>query len=448
MKTVKMINNKVLILFLIAILIALSMPMSVSADDEGDQPKDERYIYSLKDFWENYDSEDIGYHVVDPMEKIYLMESEEPLEIQVVREEDDGLLLEHFLGLTLTWVYSDTDPTIINYVEAATPDYEVTEEEGVLTFIFSKDSLKSMENDQRYEFLFTFDDGQAYSLVWASDGSLNLVYTESGHVFLEPPEIVDPYPLPATAFADEEDPIGFALDENISDEDNVGSLEGFYSHYNPEDIGYHVAAPKEKIHIVGTSESLNIQVAKEENNGSIMDHFTGVEVNRVYTSLEDVTTLFYEKADTPDYEVKEENGILTFTFDNDCLKIINSVSTYEIIINFDDGKAYSLVWVTKEPDLLGYTESGHVWIVSEPPEVPIGPDPKVGPNGERDMEPLEELDIPAPNNETVQAITEENTENTESNVPKTGDSTNLSWLFIMAAGITGLTALSAGNRKR
>lgn len=197
MKTVKMINNKVLILFLIAILIALSMPMSVFADDEGDQPKDERYIYSLKDFWENYDPEDIGYHVVDPMEKIYLMESEEPLEIQVVREEDDGLLLEHFLGLTLTWVYSDTDPTIINYVEAATPDYEVTEEEGVLTFIFSKDSLKSMENDQRYEFLFTFDDGQAYSLVWASDGSLNLVYTESGHVFLEPPEIVDPYPLPA-----------------------------------------------------------------------------------------------------------------------------------------------------------------------------------------------------------------------------------------------------------
>ena len=248
--------------------------------------------------------------------------------------------------------------------------------------------------------------------------------------------------MPSAAFADEEDPIGFALDENISDEDNVGSLEGFYSHYDPEDIGYHVVAPKEKIHIVGTSGSLEIQVAKEENNGPVMDHFTGVEVNRVYTSLEDVTTLFYEKADTPDYEVKEENGILTFTFDNDCLKIINSVSTYEIIINFDDGKAYSLVWVTEETDLLGYTESGHVWIVLESPEVPVEPDPKVGPNGEKDMEPIEESDI------STQVVEEANDDNTENNVPKTGDSTDLSWLFIMAAGITGLTLLLADDRKR
>lgn len=247
--------------------------------------------------------------------------------------------------------------------------------------------------------------------------------------------------MPAAAFADEEAPIGFALDDNISDEDNVGSLEGFYSHYNPEDIGYHVVTPKEKIHIVGTSGSLDIQVAKEENNGSIMDHFIGVEVNRVYTSLEDVTTLFYEKADTPDYEVKEENGILTFTFDNDCLKIINSVSTYEIIINFDDGKAYSLVWVTKEPDLLGYTESGHVWIVSVPPEVPANA-PRVGPNDEMDMESIEESGI---SNRVVEEVNDDNAEN---DVPKTGDSTNLSWMFIMAAGITGLTALLAGNRKR
>lgn len=256
--------------------------------------------------------------------------------------------------------------------------------------------------------------------------------------------------MPAAAFADEEAPIGFALDDNISDEDNVGSLEGFYSHYNPEDIGYHVVAPKEKIHIVGSSDSLNIQVAKEENNGSIIDHFTGVEVNRVYTSLEDVTTLFYEKADTPDYEVKEENGILTFTFDNDCLKIINGVSTYEIIINFDDGKAYSLVWVTEETDLLGYTESGHVWIVLEPSEVPVEPDPKVGPNGEIDMEPIEELDISTPDNEAVQVATEENTDGNETdrNVPKTADNTDFIWLFIMAASVSGLAVvLNSGNKK-
>ncbi len=192
----KIINSQVLILFIISILIVLSIPMAAFADDE-DQTKDETwYIYSLKDFWENYVYEDIGYHVVEPMEKIYEMESEEPLEIQVVKEENGGSDLDHLIGLTVNWVYSIDDPAVIYSEEVDSPEYNVAEENGVLTFTFEKEKLKSLVDFQRYEFIFDFDDGKAYSLVWATKESGKLVYREEGHVFVEALKLEpDPDPI-------------------------------------------------------------------------------------------------------------------------------------------------------------------------------------------------------------------------------------------------------------
>lgn len=185
MKNKVIINSHMLIVFIIAILIVLSIPMAAFADDE-DQTKDGTwYIYSLKDFWENYVYEDIGYHVVEPMEKIYEMESEEPLEIQVVKEENGGSALDHLISLTVNWVYSIDDPSVIYSEEVDSPEYNVTEENGVLTFTFEKERLKFLEDFQRYEFVFNFDDGKAYSLVWATKESGKLVYREEGHVFVE-----------------------------------------------------------------------------------------------------------------------------------------------------------------------------------------------------------------------------------------------------------------------
>lgn len=180
---------KKIILVIFIILIVMSMPMMVLADDEGEQTEGGTfYWYSLKDFWENYKPEDVGYYVLDNMEKIYVLGSEEPLEIKIVKEGNDSSPLDHFIGLTVNWVYSTYDPTIIYSEEIESPEYEVTEEDGVLTFTFNKDNLKTLEDFQRYEFLFTFNDGRAYSLVWATENGDKLYYTEGGHVFEKYPE--------------------------------------------------------------------------------------------------------------------------------------------------------------------------------------------------------------------------------------------------------------------
>ena len=180
-----------MIILLLTILMVMSMSVFAFADEEDQTKEGTVYWYSLEDFWENYNPEDVGYHVVDPMEKIYYMESEGPLEIQVAKDDHGDALLDHFAELTVTWVYSTDDPTVIYREPIDKPEYEVTEEMDVVSFIFSKDKLKDLEAGQRYEFLFTFDDGKAYSLVWATDDSMKLVYTESGHVFMDSPTPVD-----------------------------------------------------------------------------------------------------------------------------------------------------------------------------------------------------------------------------------------------------------------
>lgn len=188
------ISKKVLFVLFISVLIALTFSTLAFADEDPNKDGD-RYIYSLKDFWENYKAEDIGYHVTDHMEKIYLIDSEEPLEIQIEKEVNDGPLVDHFIGLAVNWVYSTYDPTVIYYEEFIMPDYEVTEEGGTLRFTFSKDSLKSLVDFQRYEFLFRFDDGEAYSLVWATGPEHKLVYNEEGHVFVEPLQLEPDPPI-------------------------------------------------------------------------------------------------------------------------------------------------------------------------------------------------------------------------------------------------------------
>ena len=182
------------------------------------------------------------------------------------------------------------------------------------------------------------------------------------------------------AFADDEENqiSGFVwTDDDFPIEDTVYSLEGFYTYYNPKSIGYNVADNMEKICILGSEEPLRIKIVKEENNDSMLDHFLGIDVNRVYTSFDNPTMIYYEKGTTPGFEVNEENNVLQFTFEKELLKVKNDAETYEFVFNFDDGKAYSLVWVTKESDLLGYTENDHVWTVrkaeeSSPEPTPIG----------------------------------------------------------------------------
>lgn len=169
MNNIKTLNTKMLIILLLAIVMVLSMSVFAFAGDENSKEDGSMYIYSLKDFWENYNPEDVGYHVVDPMEKIYLMESEEPLEIQVAKDENGDAILDYFAGLTVTWVYSIDDPTVICREEIEAPDYKVNEENNILNFVFDKENLKGLEDFQRYEFLFNFDDGKAYSLVWATE---------------------------------------------------------------------------------------------------------------------------------------------------------------------------------------------------------------------------------------------------------------------------------------
>lgn len=166
--------------------------------------------------------------------------------------------------------------------------------------------------------------------------------------------------IPMAAFADDED----QTKEEIP---NASSLEGFWLRYNPEEIEYHVAEPMEKICVIGSEEPLEIQIVKEENDGPLIEHFLGLTLTHIYTSFEDLTSLFYEEEAAPDYEITEENGILKFTVSKDGLKCPDDLRSYELLFAFDDGKACSLVWVTKEIDLLGYTDDGHVWIVKEPP---------------------------------------------------------------------------------
>lgn len=169
--------------------------------------------------------------------------------------------------------------------------------------------------------------------------------------------------IPTSAFANDDD--GIEKDEIPS----AGSLEGFWMRYSPEDIGYHVVEPMEKICILGDEGSLEIQIIKDENDGSLLEHFLGVTVSNVYTSFEDLNKVFVELSDTPSYEISEEKGILNFTFSKDTLKCPYDIRSYEFLFSFDDGKAYSLVWIAKESDLLGYVDGGHVWIVKEPPEL-------------------------------------------------------------------------------
>lgn len=195
MKSVTMISKKALFVLFISVLIVFTFSAYAFADDEDQNKDGGRYIYSLKDFWENYKPEDIGYHVTDHMEKIYLMDLEEPLEIQIEKEDNDGSLVDHFKGLTVNWVYSTYDPTVIYYEEISSPEYAVSEEDGVLTFTFEKESLKSLMDFQRYEFLFRFDDGEAYSLVWATGPEHKLVYNEDGHVFTEPLQLEPDPPI-------------------------------------------------------------------------------------------------------------------------------------------------------------------------------------------------------------------------------------------------------------
>lgn len=185
MKNKRMINYKLVILFIIAILLILSMPKLAFAEDE-DQIKEEdlRRVSTLEGFWLEYSPEDIGYHVIDNMEKICILGDEEPLEIQITKEENDGSLLDHFTEVKVTNVNNDIWE--IFYEPEKTPDYEVSEKDGVLSFIFDKDELECPYDANRYEFLFMFDDGQAYSLVWATKGSDMLEYTEEGHVWFTP----------------------------------------------------------------------------------------------------------------------------------------------------------------------------------------------------------------------------------------------------------------------
>lgn len=188
MKSIKMINTKALILFLIAILLVLSMPMAAFADDENQlKEEDMPGVGSFEGFWMRYDPEDIDYHVTDNMEKICILDDEEPLEIKIEKEENDGSLIEHFLDVTVSHVHTSLDDMTRLYFEPEnTPDYDVFEEDGVLSFIFSKDALECPNDIKRYEFLFTFDDGQAYSLVWVTKETDKLEYTEGGHVWATP----------------------------------------------------------------------------------------------------------------------------------------------------------------------------------------------------------------------------------------------------------------------
>lgn len=193
MKTKDLINLKALIVFLIMIFMILSMPMSVFADEEGDRIKEEDMPMagSLEGFWMRYNPEDIDYHVIDPMEKICIIGDEEPLEIRITKEENDGSLSDHFLEVTVNHIHTSADDMDKIYYEPEnTPDYEMSEEDGILSFIFSKDILECPKDIKRYEFVFTFDDGKAYSLVWVTKKNDMLEYTESGHVWFIPAPIV------------------------------------------------------------------------------------------------------------------------------------------------------------------------------------------------------------------------------------------------------------------
>ncbi len=185
MKNKVITDKKALILFLIAILLVLSMPMSAFAEDE-DQLKEEVLPNpgSYEGFYLRYNPEDIGYHVTENREKICILGNEEPLEIKIAKEGNDGSLLDHFIDVKVTHI--DNDISDIFYKPEKTPDYEVFEEEGVLSFIFNKDCLECPYDSKRYEFLFMFDDGQAYDLVWATNKDDMLEYTEEGHVWIVP----------------------------------------------------------------------------------------------------------------------------------------------------------------------------------------------------------------------------------------------------------------------
>lgn len=182
----KAFNSKGLIILLLAILMTLSMSVFAFADDE-DQLKEEELpkASTLEGFWLRYDPEDIGYHVTDNMEKICILGTEEPLEIKIVKEENDGSsLLDHFLEVTVTNINNDI--TEIFYEQEDTPDYEMFEEDNALSFIFNKGNLECPYDAKRYEFLFNFDDGQANGLVWATNKDNMLEYTEDGHVWFVP----------------------------------------------------------------------------------------------------------------------------------------------------------------------------------------------------------------------------------------------------------------------
>lgn len=186
MKTTTLINKKVFIIILISILLVSLMPSSVFADNEGEQTKEEEFTaLTLEGFWARYHPEDAGYHVVDPKEKIWYLQKEEPLEFQIIREDGDEPLLDHFAEMAVNRVFATSeDPDKINYEKETPPSYDVSEDNGVLTFIINKDNLNSLKEGNRYEFIFNFDDGVAFGLAFATEKDNLLSYTEDGHVWI------------------------------------------------------------------------------------------------------------------------------------------------------------------------------------------------------------------------------------------------------------------------
>lgn len=220
----RMINYKMLILLTIAVLMVLFTPGTVFADDEG-EPKEESSVYTLEGFWARYNPEDVGYHVIDPKEKIWYLESENLLEFQIIKEDGDDSLLNHFVELNVKRVITTfDDPSAISFESETPPSYEVSEEDGILTFEVNKDNPSSLKEGQRYEFAFVFDDGIAYGFACATERDDLLCYTEEGHVWIvEDTESSDPLPEPGgvlvqnTEVASNSEPTQLIAEENEND---------------------------------------------------------------------------------------------------------------------------------------------------------------------------------------------------------------------------------------
>ena len=156
-------------------------------DDEEFDDEDEEFV----------SNEDEMYHVSDHSEKTWLIDSEEPLVFEIIRDEETESLKDHFTGIKMD--NEDLDPSM----------YTVSEEDGVLRITFSTDFLKELELGSWYDLEFTFDDGRAFGAIWVIDEDYEWEYSEDGIIVIK-----NAYPLGM-------EPISPPLEENDQEKDAV-----------------------------------------------------------------------------------------------------------------------------------------------------------------------------------------------------------------------------------